>query len=183
MGRRRRQPPADPRELVDQLLSDERILWLGVKHYSVAAAVQVERALRAARPAAVLVEGPSDATDLIPHLVHPDTVPPVTILSSFADKKNEFGQNGILSPSPTVPARFRGWWPLVSYAPEYRALKVGRELGADLRFIDAPLRSQIPFEHVPCDQATNDGVDTVCGSQYNHTHIHTTETTHTNNAS
>ena len=45
------------------------------------------------------------------------------------------------------------------------------------------VHNYIPFEHVPCDQATNDGVDTVCGSQYNHTHIHTTETTHTNNAS
>jgi len=156
---RRRTPPADPAEAVEELLSDERVLWLGVKHYSVATAVQVERALRAAEPVAVLVEGPSDATDHIPHLVHPDTVPPVTVLSTFADKKNVFGQNGVLSPSPQVPARFRGWWPLVAYAPEYRALRVGHELGAELRFIDAPLRMQIPFEHVPrgaASQAVND---------------------------
>ena len=159
MGRRRRQPPTDPAEAVAALQADERVLWLGVKHYSVTTAVQVERAIRQAQPVAVLVEGPSDATEHIPHLVHPDTVPPVTVLSTFADKKNEFGQNGILSPSPQVPARFRGWWPLVRYAPEYRALVAGHELGAELQFIDAPLRAQIPFEHIPqgtASQAVSD---------------------------
>ncbi len=151
---RRRGPPEAIEARVAELQADDQVLWLGVKHYSVAAAVAVERAIREAEPAVVLVEGPDDATPLIDFLVHPDTRPPVTILSSVTDKKNAFGQNGVLSVAPEVPARFRGWWPVVPYAPEYRALVAGRDVGAELAFIDAPLGAQIPFEHVPRGRAS-----------------------------
>lgn len=154
MGRRSRQAPVEPRERVEAVMADDGVLWLGVKHYSVACARAVEACIREVRPVAVLVEGPDDATDQIPYLVHPSTQPPVTLLSTVTDPKNVFGQNGVMSVAPEVPARFRGWWPAVGYAPEYRALVAGDAVGAELRFIDAPLAAQIPFQHVPEGKAS-----------------------------
>src|SRR5690348_1390732 len=50
-----------------------------IRHHSPAAALQVERLIRQRRPRAVLVEGPSDATDLIPLLLDAETAPPVAL--------------------------------------------------------------------------------------------------------
>lgn len=123
------------------------VLYFPVKHYSPACAWHVDRLIRRLRPVAVLVEGPDDATELIPHLVHPETQPSLTVFSTYADTKNRYGQNGVLSPDETVPARFRSWWPMMAYSPEYVALIAGEAVGADLRFIDLPLLARIPFQH------------------------------------
>jgi hypothetical protein len=131
------------------VLADARVHWFGVRHYSVACAVQVDRLIRETRPAAVLVEAPDDAQPLVPWVVHPDTEPPITLLSSYVDKKNRFGANGRLSPGADVPARYRGWWPLVRYCPEYTALRAGADVGAELRLIDAPLIATIAHEQLP----------------------------------
>ncbi|NCG19609.1 MAG: hypothetical protein GWP91_11435 [Rhodobacterales bacterium] len=101
---------------------------------------------------AVLVEGPEDATPLIQALVHEDTKPPVTLLSTWVDKRNAYGANGQLSATEQVAARFRGWWPLVSWSPEYHALRTGAELGAELRFIDMSLKASVPFSYVPAGE-------------------------------
>lgn len=148
MGRRSRTPPDDALELADAILADPRVSWFPVKHYSPACAHHVRRLVETLRPAAVLVEGPEDATDSIEHVVDPRTEPPITILSSYVDERNRFGQNGVLSSSPAQPARYRGWWPLVSYSPEYAALVAGASVGATLRFIDAPMVATIPFTHI-----------------------------------
>jgi len=149
VGRRRRaKEPETAAEAVDAILGDDGVVYLPVKHFSPAVALAVERWIRENEPVAVLVEGPEDAQDLVPHLVHPDTEPPLAILSSYVDTANRFGQNGVLSMAPDVPTRFRAWWPLVSYTPEYRALLAGYDVGADLRFIDASLKATIPYQHV-----------------------------------
>ncbi len=151
MARRpRRAPPpaaADVAGGVERIMADARVIWFPVKHYSPACARQVQRLIAAVRPAAVLVEGPEDATDLIPHLVHPDTAPPLTIFSAYVDRKNRFGLNGRLSPSADVPARFRSWWPMVDFCPEYTALMAGHAAGAELAFVDLPVPGRIPFTH------------------------------------
>ncbi len=149
--KRRAPPPADdPVAAVRQIVADpDGIVWFGVKHYSPASALHVRRLIHERRPVAVLVEGPDDATDLIDWLVHPDTAPPVTILSSWVDRKNKLGRNGELSASPDIPARYRGWWPFVAFGPEYAALSAGREIGAHLQFIDASLKAQLPTMQQP----------------------------------
>jgi len=141
-----------PAETVEKILDDKRVIWIPIKHYSPACAVHVRKIIREAAPAAVLVEGPDDATDLIQHIVNPATRPPITVLSSYVDQRNVFGQNGILSTSESVPARYRGWWPLTPYSPEYIALLTGAEVGAELKFIDVPLKAAIPFHHVATSQ-------------------------------
>jgi hypothetical protein len=73
------------------------------------------------KPTAVLVEGPSDATDQIKHLVHKDTSPPLAILCY----------------TKVRPVRSI-LYPLASYSPEWAALTWGIRNKADTRFIDLP---------------------------------------------
>jgi hypothetical protein len=137
----------------------ERVIYFPVKHFSPTCAWHLDRLIRQVQPVGVLVEGPDDATDLIQWIVHPDTKPPFTIFSSYTDRKNVFELNGVLSPSPEVPARYRGWWPMTEYCPEYIALRTGHEVGAELAFIDAPLGATILTHHVPnkeANQVVND---------------------------
>ncbi len=136
------------------MLADELVAYLPVKHFSPAVALGVEAWIRQHRPVAVLVEGPEDAQDLLPHLVDPGSEPPLAILSTYVDTANRYGQNGVLSLSEDVPARFRSWWPLVGHSPEYRALLAGHEVGATLRFVDASLKATIPFQHVSSGAAS-----------------------------
>jgi hypothetical protein len=137
-----------PQEAVTAIMADERVIYFGIRHFSPVCAKQVAALIRAVRPMGVMVEGPSDASELIPWIVHPDTVPPIAVLSTFVDRKNLFGLNGTLSSSEQVPTRYRGWWPFTVYSPEYQALKAGQEVGAKLAFCDVPLSGTIEYTHV-----------------------------------
>jgi hypothetical protein len=147
MARRRKVDPAElaPEDGVTRVLTDDRICWFPVRHFSPASAHHVTEVIAALQPDAVLVEGPDDATAHIEALVHPDTQPPVTVLSTWVDRKNVHGLNGVLTPAEDVPVRYRGWWPFVRYSPEYAALIAGSACGAELAFIDAPLAATLPF--------------------------------------
>ncbi len=98
------------------------MLIFPIRHHSPTAALQLERLIRERRPRAVLVEGPSDATPLIPLLLDAGTVPPVALYA--------FRRHG-----DDVRAAY---YPFCQYSPEYVALRVGHEVAADLRFCDLP---------------------------------------------
>jgi hypothetical protein len=53
------------------------------------------------------------------------------------------GLNGVASPAADIPARFAAWYPLTAYSPEYVALQLAKELGAEAVFIDLPHHAQI----------------------------------------
>lgn len=93
----------------------------GVRHLSPAAADHLRRVLDDLRPTAVLVEGPADANDLIKHLVHKDTRPPLALLAYTQDRP----VRSIL-------------YPLAEYSPEWVALTWGVQNKAVTRFIDLP---------------------------------------------
>lgn len=97
------------------------MLIFPVRHHSPAAALQLERLIRERRPRAILIEGPADATPLIPLLLDPATVPPVALYAyrTGADVRAAF-------------------YPFCQYSPEYVALKAGQEVGAKLQFCDLP---------------------------------------------
>ena len=147
-----RPAPKKMEDVVEHILEDSDVIWLPIRHFSPACAWHVRKELRRIQPVAVLVEGPEDATPLIQALVHEDTKPPVTLLSTWVDKRNGYGANGQLSATEQVAARFRGWWPLVSWSPEYHALRTGAELGAELRFIDMSVKASVPFSYVPAGE-------------------------------
>ncbi len=92
-----------------------------IRHHSPAAALQVQRLIRERRPRAILIEGPADATPLIPYLVDVDSAPPVALYAYRTDD--------------VVHAAF---WPFCDYSPEYVAIRTGLEVGAHVAFCDLP---------------------------------------------
>jgi hypothetical protein len=93
----------------------------GVRHHGPGSARQLLHALDELRPDTVLIEGPADASALLPLLADPDMVPPVALLVYATDE----------------PER-ASFWPFATFSPEYQAACWAVRHGAALRFIDLP---------------------------------------------
>jgi hypothetical protein len=143
------------RELLDELDAEkvearahavlaEPLHWFPVRHHSPAVARHVRETIRARRPAIVFIEAPSDASDMVPHIVDKKTKPPVALFSSYRDDDNTLGLAGIESPAPDVPFKVSVYYPLLSYSPEYVAMREATAIGARVVFIDLPYRARIP---------------------------------------
>lgn len=127
---------------VDEVLSDE-LYWFPVRHHSPNVAMHLRAVIKKRRPRAIFIEGPSQATDLIPFLIDSKTKPPVAIYTSYRDDENLFGYAGILTGAPDIPPVFPSWYPVVQYSPEYVALEMAKEVGANVFFIDLPHYARI----------------------------------------
>jgi hypothetical protein len=121
----------------------EPLHWFPVRHHSPAVARHVRETIRARRPAIVFIEAPSDASDMVPFIVDKDTKPPVALFTSYRDDDNTLGLAGIESPAPDVPFKTSVYYPLLSYSPEYVAMKEAAAIGAKVVFIDLPYRARI----------------------------------------
>ncbi|MEJ2592349.1 MAG: DUF5682 family protein [Candidatus Thiodiazotropha sp.] len=109
----------------------ERLHFVPIRHHSPACAYALEQLLREISPRTLLIEGPWDCQTLIPLLQHPDTIPPVAMLS----------QKG------SGESLYSAYFPLCDYSPEWIALRGAAELGAEVRFIDLPYgRRTMPEE-------------------------------------
>ena len=104
-----------------------RVVYFPVRHHSPACAWHVQKLVRELRPQAVLIEGPRDATPLIPLLVHPDTKTPIAIYATYVKREQQQQQ---------WPDRFAAYYPLCDYSPELAAIRAGLEIGAEVKFID-----------------------------------------------
>src|SRR5258708_196341 len=93
----------------------------GVRHLSPAAAWHLRQLLDRVQPRIVLIEGPDDSDDLIPHIVSPKSKLPIAILAYTSD-----------APVRTIV------YPLATYSPEYQALVRRQENKAKLPFIHFP---------------------------------------------
>ncbi|MFJ6794833.1 DUF5682 family protein [Streptomyces sp. NPDC091268] len=96
-------------------------LLLGVRHHGPGSARAVRAALDAARPRAVLIEGPPEGDALLPLAADPGMRPPVALLAHAADD----------------PGR-AAFWPLAGFSPEWVAIRWAQRQGAAVRFIDLP---------------------------------------------
>ncbi|WP_123967023.1 DUF5682 family protein [Streptomyces sp. TLI_185] len=96
-------------------------LLLGVRHHGPGSARAVRAALDAARPRAVLIEGPPEADALIPLAAEEDMRPPVALLAHAVDE----------------PGR-SAFWPLAEFSPEWVAIRWALEHEVPARFIDLP---------------------------------------------
>ncbi|NZA25469.1 hypothetical protein H0E84_03660 [Luteimonas sp. SJ-92] len=94
---------------------------LGVRHHSPACARLVAASIRALRPAYVLIEGPADFNARLDELYLPHRLP-LAIYSYLSDGTGHRGS----------------WSPFAEHSPEWQALLVAREVGAQVRFIDLP---------------------------------------------
>lgn len=97
------------------------IRYFGIRHHGPGSARRLVEALDELRPTTVLIEGPSDASDLLPMLNDPAMQPPVALLAYAAED----------------PSR-ASFWPFATYSPEYQAARWAVRNGATLRFIDLP---------------------------------------------
>ncbi|MGW3495136.1 DUF5682 family protein [Streptomyces sp. NPDC001020] len=104
-------------------------LLLGVRHHGPGSAQAVRAALEAARPRAVLIEGPPEADALIPLAADEEMRPPVALLAHAVDE----------------PGR-SAFWPLAEFSPEWVALRWALEHGAAATFIDLPASHTLAWE-------------------------------------
>jgi hypothetical protein len=110
-----------------------------VRHHSPAASLHVQAMIRKLRPKVILIEGPSDATDLIPLLLADGTEPPVAVLCYFqaAGEANQETEERS-GPSSLVS-------PFCAYSPEYVAMRAGQKIGSVLRFCDIPAGAMLEW--------------------------------------
>jgi hypothetical protein len=104
---------------------DARVIYFPVRHHSPACAWHVGRLIRQIKPDAVLIEGPRNATPLIPIILHPGTRLPVAIYTTYVQRQED-----------DLPLRHAGYYPLCEYSPEYAAMAAAHEVGAKTKFID-----------------------------------------------
>jgi len=103
------------------MASMEGLTVLGVRHHSPACARLVRSAIKALRPAYVLIEGPADMNARLGELLLGHELPIAVFTSS---------RNGSASRA--------SWSPFCEYSPEWVALTEGHAAGAEVRFIDLP---------------------------------------------
>ncbi|MDN3296704.1 DUF5682 family protein [Streptomyces ficellus] len=96
-------------------------LLLGVRHHGPGSARAVRAALDAAKPPAVLIEGPPEGDALLPLAADERMSPPVALLAHAVDD----------------PGR-AAFWPMAEFSPEWVALRWALDHGAAVRFIDLP---------------------------------------------
>jgi hypothetical protein len=100
-----------------------RLTVIGVRHHSPACARLVRETIRAQRPRFVLIEGPSDMNERLGELLLGHQLP--IALYTYRLREGERGARGT-------------WSPFCDYSPEWVALEVGRQAGAEVLFIDLP---------------------------------------------
>lgn len=103
-----------------------QISLFGIRHHGPGSARRLVEALDTLKPVAVLIEGPADASDLLPMLADPDMVTPVALLAYAEDN----------------PAN-ASFFPFADYSPEYQAACWAVRHGAALRFIDLPASDRL----------------------------------------
>ena len=114
--------------------------YFGIRHHGPGSAKSLIKALDELRPAAVLIEGPADASPLLPMLADPAMRPPVALLCYPAD-----------DPGATT------FWPFAEFSPEYQAVLWAVRHGAALQFIDLPSAERHPTP--PPAEPTTTGED------------------------
>lgn len=102
------------------------VTLFGIRHHGPGSARRLVEALDALRPSTVLIEGPADASHLLPLLADPEMTPPVALLTYAEDE----------------PARAT-FFPFADYSPEYQAVCWAVRHGADVRFIDLPAADRL----------------------------------------
>ena len=113
----------------------------GIRHHGPGSARQLIEALDGLGPEAVLIEGPADASDLLPMLADPAMAPPVALLAYAAD-----------TPEQAV------FWPFARFSPEYQAVCWAVRHGVPVRFIDLPVSWRLPVpQEAPVEAEEEEG--------------------------
>lgn len=101
----------------------------GIRHHGPGSARRLVDALEALKPGIVLIEGPSDATPLLPLLASPAMITPVALLAYAEDDASR-----------------ASFFPFAEYSPEYQAVLWAVRNGSEVRFIDLPSTDRLAIE-------------------------------------
>ena len=93
----------------------------GIRHHGPGSARSLLKALQDLEPDIVLVEGPADATDMLPWLAHEEMNPPVALLIYRPDN----------------PKR-AGFFPFAVFSPEWQGIQYALNQNIPVRFMDLP---------------------------------------------
>jgi len=102
------------------------VSYFGIRHHGPGSARRLVEALDLLAPAMVLIEGPADASYLLPMLADPQMRTPVALLTYAEDD----------------PAK-ASFYPFTDYSPEYQASLWAIRNEAVLRFIDLPASDRL----------------------------------------
>lgn len=105
------------------------IKLLPVRHHSPACALHVKKVIEDWQPDAILIEGPDNANEWIPVMVHTDTRAPFAVYYSYDDT------TGMISEEKE---KYKCYYPFLDYSPELVALRTGAEKGIFTAFVDMP---------------------------------------------
>lgn len=94
---------------------------IGVRHHSPACARLVQHVIAQVKPSIVLIEGPADMNGRLDELCAEHQLP----IAIFSYHRTETGVHS-------------SWSPLCDYSPEWVALREGRRVGAQVKFMDLP---------------------------------------------
>jgi hypothetical protein len=93
----------------------------GIRHHGPGSAKSLLKSLQDLQPDIVLVEGPADATEMLPWLAHEDMEPPVALLVYRPDN----------------PKR-AGFFPFAVFSPEWQGIQYALQKDIPVRFMDLP---------------------------------------------
>jgi hypothetical protein len=141
------------------------LLFFPVRHHSPACSLHLRRVMETYRPNAILIEGPSDANELIPHIGATENIAPLCVYYSYVEqscKKNPDGNN------PDASARreekrgeneFRSacYYPLLDFSPELCAVRYGVKNKLETRFIDLPYSELSLIERAAARKKSDEG--------------------------
>lgn len=127
------------RAFAEQVMNEELgVVFFPVRHHSPACSHHLLAMIGQYRPDIILIEGPVNATELIPILTDEATVPPVSLYCTFESEEGKAAY----------------YYPLLSYSPEYVAMKEAARRGIPARFIDLDdYGRRVAGEHKEGEQA------------------------------
>ncbi len=103
------------------------IMFLPVRHHSPACSFQIQKIIEEWKPSAVLVEGPTNANELLSVMVHKDTKAPFAIYYSYHDKAGKISEE---------KEHYKCYYPFLEYSPELAAVREAMEREIPAVFID-----------------------------------------------
>ena len=109
-------------------------VYFPVRHHSPACTLYLQKTISLYKPDIILIEGPSEASHLIPYIADPDSVPPFCIYYSYDDKEGKVNDRR---------EKYRAYYPFLEYSPEYAAIRRAVELNIPVAFIDRPYASRL----------------------------------------
>lgn len=122
---------------------ENNIVYFPIRHHSPACSFHLQKVIAEYKPEIILIEGPSNANDLIESLVHEDSKTPLSIYYTYSDSKALLGEKD---------DKYMCYYPFLDYSPEYAALKVASENNILVKFID------LSYEQILINSKQNEGI-------------------------